>query len=258
MSKKIKLFWEEFLKNLDVYIAIIAAIIFFVLGTIGKVSIPIVLSSTLAILAILAYSILKNRQINEATETTLASLAKILPDKNQMYETKERAYKFLEEYISTHYVNEAILIQHTAITCQQLLKTLVRNGASVSIYIQHEETAVKTGMQRAVNAIEYMSQFLQSNTGEFFNPGGKVKLYKYHVPASVHGIKLDEKVLSLGSYIYVTLDPSTPTDSARLLGGNDIPTAVVWHGTEEFELLNKLFIKIETSYQKNSEQVPLP
>lgn len=71
MIRLIKRAWEGLLKSYDVYIVILIALALSVLGIRGTASIPLVLSGTLATLAIIAFGLLKNRQTDEAIEKSL-------------------------------------------------------------------------------------------------------------------------------------------------------------------------------------------
>jgi hypothetical protein len=138
---------------------------------------------------------------------------------------------------------------------------LLKNGANVIIYIQHEETSGIVGSQEQASLVVRMSGFSRG-VGDVFNfPSGNLKIRKYRVPSSVHGIRIDEQALSIGRYIYEHVDSAKrssiySTDSIRILG-HQLAAIVVWKGTEEFEVLNKMFNMLEMKYQKDSEEMPM-
>lgn len=67
--------FKELMKNYDVYAVMLIALVVSILGIIGTASIPLVLSGTLATLAIIAFSILKNREKDESIENVLEQIA---------------------------------------------------------------------------------------------------------------------------------------------------------------------------------------
>jgi hypothetical protein len=113
MSQQVQQIWKEFLKNFYIYITILIAVVLSFFGIVGTISVQIVLSGTLAVLAILAFSVLKNRQNDEIVEKTLENMIKTLPGKNGIYSTREDAYRILDDYVNSHQVKEAVLIQYS-------------------------------------------------------------------------------------------------------------------------------------------------
>lgn len=66
--------WKGLLKNYDVYVVIVIALVLSILSIVGRVSVPVVFSGTLVTLAIIAFSLLKNRQTDETIEKALEQL----------------------------------------------------------------------------------------------------------------------------------------------------------------------------------------
>lgn len=260
MSQQVQRVWKGFLKNIDVYTVIVIAIVlsFFSIAGPPSDSVRIVLSGTLAILAILAFSILKNRQTHVKIEKVLEQISKDSPAKNRAFKGQEDAYKLLETYVNNHRVREAVMLQYSCITGLGLLRALLRNGAKVTVYIQHEETSKSMGSQEQAHRVVHTCEFLRGNLADLFKPD-KLKIRKYRAPSSVSAVKIDKQVLFMGWYTYEHVDaslrnPAYPADSVQV-SGHDVAAVVVWKDTEEFEALDKTFRMLEKNYQNNSEEV---
>lgn len=263
MRQQVQRVWKAFLKNIDVYTVIVIAIVLSFYSIVGlsstsPSSIQIVSSGTLAILAILAFSLLKNRQTHEKIEKALEQLSKASPAKNRAFKGQEDAYRLLETYINSHRVREAVLLQYSCTTSLGLLRTLLRKGANVTVYIQHEETSKSVGSEEQAKQVVRTCEGLRGQLADLYKPG-KLKIRKYRAPGSVSAVKIDKHVLCMGWYTYEHVDASNrnPVHSADSIqvSGHDVAAVVVWKDTEEFEALDKTFRTLEENYQNNSEEV---
>src|SRR5260370_14255888 len=263
MKQHLQQLWRKFLKDPDIYLIIPFAALFFVLGLINVAPAQIMQSSILAVLAILAFSILKSRQKDEAIETMLQQVAKPLSAKINIYKRQEDAYKFLQEYSKHRHVREAVMLQYSCIFGIGVLRTLLSLGATVTVYIQHEKIPMALGAHEQVDRISHRCKSFHADLATLFN-SNQLKVYKYYVPASVSCIKVDfgtEQILCMGWYTYEHIDGSNrraayPADTLHV-SGHDMATVVEWSGTEEFEALNETFKMLEKNYQANSEEWPL-
>ncbi len=261
---KLARFWKDFQSNWDTYLIIIGSItvgvVAFVLSTLGQKNVTAVLSLTLTILALVAISIRRDRQIDLKTEHSIQETHGMISSlvKNKAFEQQCDAYRFLIDVIKQDGAKEAVFLQYSSKTCLDVVRVLVKRGAKVTIYIQHEDTAASIGSQAQVRRIVDTTEGLRGDLGANLLRLDKLKVYKYRTPGSVSGIRIDNRVLCMGWYTYEsvaqTISRVSASDSVEV-SGHDVAALVVWKGTSEFEALNKTFSKLEENYRGNSEVV---
>lgn len=168
--------WRGVFSNLDFVIdlMIATATIIISLGTfiysiVGKASPAVISSGTLAILGLLGYSVLRNRQTDQTIKLSLDDLAHALPARSlAAYAQREAAYKDLETYVATRRVRRAVLIQYSGTMCMDLVKALLSSGAHVTLYLQHEETAKLVGSAEQQDRITARRRWLRGElAGEY-------------------------------------------------------------------------------------------
>lgn len=237
--------WKELQNNWDVYVVIIGSIIVgiisLILSSVGKLDIAPVLSLTLTMLGLVAISLRRDRRSYTKITESLLDLSVTVGSlkNNRAFSQQHLAYRFLIDEIN-------------------------KDGAKEAVFLQHEDIAAKVGSQWQANRIKEATRHLRTDlSGSLKKPDklkDKLKVYKYRVLGSVSGIKIDDRVLCMGWYVYKHVDQFTDTemagDEVELLGHN-IAALVVWKGTPEFEALNETFDMLEENYQRNSVEVPL-
>src|SRR5689334_18535384 len=103
---KLAHFWKDLQNNWDAYLVIIGSItvgvVTFILSTLGRTNVTVVLSLTLAILGLVAISIRRDRQIDLKTEHALLETHGMISSlvKNTAFEQQCDAYRFLIEVIN--------------------------------------------------------------------------------------------------------------------------------------------------------------
>src|SRR5690242_4559882 len=110
--------------------------------------------------------------------------------------------------------------------------------------MQHEDTAASIGSQAQVRRIVDTTEGLRGDLGANLLRLDKLKVYKYRTPSSVSGIRIDNRVLCMGWYIYESASQNNARGAASdsvEISGHDVAALVVWKGTREFEALNKTF-----------------
>lgn len=258
--------WKEFRDNWDIYIVVIGSItvgiISLILSTIGQVNITAVLSLTLTLLGLMAISLRRDRQFDTKTTKLLEEIPGMISSlkDNRAFSHQHDAYDFLIDLINKDGVKEAIFLQYSCRTSINVLRAVLKKGAQVTVFLQDDECAEKMGSKYQADRIRGAIKNLPADlNGSLLRPD-KFKVYKYQAPGSVSGIKIDNRVLCMGWYVYKHVDQSTDksmaNDDVELLGHN-IAALVVWQGTREFEALDKTFSMLVKNYQRNSVLIPL-
>jgi hypothetical protein len=229
MGERLQRAWNEFLRNIDIYIIIIVAIALSILGIVGTASVPLVLSGTLATLAVIAISILKNRQADETIERTLERLTNA--------QRKTSALDFFAEWDEILFRQKVDLARELDMLAvanhdfvsgnEDLLRSFVKRGGRIRYLLVNQEALVMAAA-RAFGA-ERDPTYLQMNNVMCLKIVGEIAK---EFPASVE-IKL---VNHLPSAVITMLDPQDPNGTifATLYGFNQIFTS-----RPSFALLNK-------------------
>jgi hypothetical protein len=185
----------------------------------------------------------------------------IIPLVAEIFEYQEDAYHSLIGMMIQRYgAKEAVLLQYSCHTCLPVLRMLLRKGAKVTVFIQHEDTAAAIGSQLQADLIRDTTNNLRSNLGNTLVEPDKLKIYKYRVPSSMSAIKIDNRILCMGWYTYEQkkrLDDKTYPDDTIDISGHDRAAVVVYKGTNEFQVLDKMFSLLEKNYREYAEIVPI-
>lgn len=262
-------FWQDLLHNWDVYLVIVVGTFTLLLSVLSQINSTAILPLVLTMLGIIAISIRRDRHIDMSVMDSpldLSGQVKSLA-KNRAFEQQGEAYNYLiQEVINKYGAREAVLIQYSCTTCMRVVRALLSQGARVTVYIQHEETAINLGSKFQANRIREKTNNLPSDLGKLARilskpaKPGQLKVYKYPSPGSVSAIKIDNRVLCMGWYIYEqaeNLANSSYASDTIEVSGHDVAALVVWKDTEEFNELEKTFSLLEKNYQKYAERVPL-
>jgi hypothetical protein len=259
-------FWQDLLRNWDVYLVIVVGSVTLILSVLGQINSTAVLPLTLTMLGIIAVSIRRDRHIDTTIMDTLEELSSDVKSlaKNRTFEQQDQAYNYLiEEVINKYGAREAVLIQYSCTTSLRVVRALLNQGARVTLYIQHEEIANNVGSQFQADRIITTANNLRSDLGKLARnlaKSGQLKVYKYRSPGSVSAIKIDNRVLCMGWYIYEraeNLSNSNYASDTIEVSGHDVAALVVWRDTDEFNELEKTFSLLEKNYQKHAEKVSL-
>jgi len=176
---------------------------------------------------------------------------------NTAYPEQLLAYKKLEEHILEHGAKNAVLIQYSATSCMDVIRALLRKGASVTLYIQHEDTPRQLGSLEQVSRITDKCKNIRGELGSLYDPD-RILVRKFHTPSSLSGIRIDDQVLCIGWYTYEAVDDTNkshkhPKDIIQV-SGHDVAALIVWRRTDEYEALNRTFSILEANYKKNADK----
>jgi hypothetical protein len=159
----------------------------------------------------------------------------------QTFEEQEDAYDFLIDMIRKYGAKKATLLQYSCTTSLSTLRRILRVGAEVTLFIQHEDTAAKIGSQLQANRIISTVRNLRSNLGDALSDPEKLKVFKYRPPCSMSAIKIDNRILYIGYYTYeskeATNQESYPSDTIDL-SGHDRAAIVTWQDSEASQILH--------------------
>jgi hypothetical protein len=193
----------------------------------------------------------------------------------RMFEYQEDAYHFLIGMIQDQGAREAVLLQYSCHTSLPLLRKLLHKGARVTVFIQHEDTVApkkgqdediaipKEGQLRSelqAELIRDTTRNLLSNLGDMHEEPDKLEVYKYRVPPSMSAVKIDNRVICMGWYTCEQKrrgDDKAHEDDTIDISGHDRPAMVVYKGTWEFQVLDKMFSRVEKNYREFGEIVPI-
>ena len=245
----------------DVYVNILLAIGVGAYRALGGADDRVVVSFTLAILGLLAINILRNRWTNERLQTTLSEFEGKLPAGDQVFATQNAAEDFLESYVKSHRVLEAVLVQYGVTPNSFLVGELLEAGAKVTLFLQHESVAEKLGSKLQVNRItDYKSNL--ANTLSRAVDQYPLEVYAYCTPASVYGVRIDGEVLCMSWYTYEQVDESNMhwlgeqyREDNLLVFGHNRAAILVDKGDRSFEFLNQIFNVLVENYRKNALRV---
>ena len=245
-------FWRWFKRNIDPSITIVVCVVMGTLSAAGLFgpNLNIVLSLILVVLALLAISIIRDREANIHQEEHHV----------RSFEQQRAACRYLIEYASHYRAREATLLQYSCTTSFDLACFLLDQGTHVTIYVQHEEVPASLGSQgqkeRIKQTIRRLQSYIRSNPTKVYH----LKLYKYRTLGTVSAIRIDDRVISLGSYTYEQVDPTRDQhygSDTIAISGDDRMAIVAFGETPEYQALNATFNAIEHEYQQKREEVQI-
>ena len=186
--KSLKSIWEDIKsgRNIDIYITVVIAVGIALVDIFGVVNQSIISSATLAVLALVAYSLLQDRRKNQFPIVISSS--------------NEGNNRRLLEYISTNKVTSARMIQYSGHMIQPVIAELLERGAKVELLLQSPSGALN------VQQCGKMIAFHESITADDFKNSQNLKIRYYSEPASVKAVKLDDIFLSIGWYTYRNIE----------------------------------------------------
>lgn len=188
------------------------------------------------------------------TELVSNSLQIPNSDPTSFYSNQADAYRFLAKYIRENNASTAILLQYSCRSARDVLIALMEKSAAVTLYLQHEETARKIGSQFQSHRIIDSCHSLRTDLGNLFDPT-KLEVRKYRAIASISGIRIDDRILFVGWYIYeyVEIPHQKYAKDTLETSAHDRAGILAWRGTTAFNVLNTTFSEVEANYRRNSE-----
>jgi len=205
--------WEDIKarRNIELYISIFLALTVAALSLFPEIAITsqAVTSATLAILALVAFSLLQDRR---KSHFPIA----ISSDNNTNID-------HLCDYVVENNISRARMIQYSGDMIRRVVEKLLEKGATVELLIQHPSKAPNQFQ------IEKMASFQHRAKYDFKNNQNLIIRY-YKETASLKGVKLDDSFLSMGWYIY--RNKSKSEIEPWLYGHNNATISVLLGGPE--------------------------
>jgi len=214
--KSLRIIWEDIKsgRNIDIYITVVVALAIAILDIFSVINQSVISSVTLAVLALVAYSLLQDRRKNQFPIVVSAS--------------NEGNNRLLLEYIAMNKVAQAKMIQYSGHMIQPVIIELLERGAKVELLLQSPS--------RALNEQQCgkMVAFHESIMAEDFRNSHNLTVRYYGEPASIKAVKLDDVFLSIGWYTYRNIDDTKK--ESWLYGHNNAVISGWLHHVEMHDL----------------------
>jgi hypothetical protein len=174
--------------------------------------------------------------------------------RNKVFPEEHKAFDQLVQFVETHEIGSAVLLQYSGTQCGRVLDAILRKkGVTAELFIQHEEKAAAIHSERQVDLIMSSTKSL-IRRNETVPASSTFKIYKFRVPVSMRAILIDDKVLCAGWYTFEAKDRSGKRvfpDDPVTIAGKDRPTLLAWNGTEDFEILRNMIESLAASYRED-------
>ncbi|HEY1350270.1 MAG TPA: hypothetical protein VGF67_11670 [Ktedonobacteraceae bacterium] len=186
---------------------------------------------------------------------------------SKIFAHQEAAYQFLMNIVDYYGAQEAVFLQYSCTTGLPALRILLRKGARVTLFIQHEDTAKKIGSRFQAERSKHTIRSLRSDLGNVLSEPDALKIYTYRPPGSMSAIKIDERVLSMGWYTYeekANGGHEVYLHDTLELSGHGRAAVVAWAGagagpgaSGDFQRLCRTFRILEKNYREHAEVVAI-
>lgn len=131
-------------------------------------------------------------------------------------------YQHLTAEAEAHPSKHALLIQHSAATCRELLRTMLRTGTDVELYLQHPAACVCRDQSIKVDGV---IRDLQNLLSEDVAKPGRLQVFVTRAPMSARVVRLDH-LLAVGWYTYHQLAATITRKAGLNLKGDNRPMVV--------------------------------
>ncbi|MGA7194603.1 MAG: hypothetical protein WBW94_13325 [Anaerolineales bacterium] len=179
-----------------------------------------------------------------------------------IFENQQDMCGHLLNYINENHVKKAILIQYSGIMVEDIILALMERGVDeITLYVQSKATAKFSHSQ--LKRISAFSNLMSTEVA--LRHLDKLTIIDYDPPAAFRAIKLDDKVLAVGWYIYYYVDRRNPVERRQFgtdkikVRGHDQPGTIVFSGSKEYEVMNNLFQRLVKNFSdvKISKKKPV-
>src|SRR5262249_53297296 len=124
------------------------------------------------------------------------------------------------------------------------------------VFIQTPSTAGRAGSSLQQRRIE---AHIESFPSELQDALALFNASTFPAPASVAAVRIDQKVIAMGWYVYLHVDASNVRhvkagDAVKIVA-HDVPCIVARRGSAEFDILNRFFDRLIENYEVNAEPV---
>lgn len=252
----VKRLWDFIVEYWDLLIFLVGSLAVGLLSLLGIIpEIKTVVSTILVALSVLAYSMVQTRvKFNKAVEKI---------NHLDMFENQEKLYEEVRAHIHQHGAKNAVLIHYSGHMVRDTVRDLMSKGADVILYVQSKTTAKKFSKTQVMR-IESFSELFKTEIDSAIKGGlrnrGTLTVYEYDAPASLRAIKIDDKLIGVGWYIYRYVDREDPEenqkypeDNIKLLG-HDQPGKILFSGSHEYAVMNKLIENLAENFTRQNKR----
>jgi hypothetical protein len=140
--------------------------------------------------------------------------------------------------------SEVIFIQHSGHIVQREICDLLKSGINVKLYQQSPETEIiskSNSIKERINRLPQDIKIIEENTS--FR--GRLTIKRFHTPASLRAIFVEDKILVLSWYNYFS-------NGQLKVVGSENPGILVKNGSPKFTELKEMISKTMTSHDSES------
>jgi hypothetical protein len=152
------------------------------------------------------------------------------------------AYPDLKKYVNERPIQNATLIQMSCLNERHVIRDLWRTEAKIELFLSSgEEQFGVSEWQR--NRIERFLMELQNELRNISGSpdSGEISLYKYHAPASIRAVLLDDKIMTTGPFLYQVHDVDGRGPILDVRGG-ELPLLLLKAGDPDFDVFRGMII----------------
>ncbi len=188
--------------------------------------------------------ILSSSQVN-STEIYTYTKEKIDKDKSLIFDNQEIIYHYLCDYVRENGAHNATLIQYSGRRATPLLWMLLQGGAKVVMYVQHPKFAISQRQKHRIKSTikELPDEIKPKNEA-------RLRIYYYDTPSSFRGVNIDDKILSIGNYIYEYCDDKLFPNDKVAISGHDVPGMLLYNGSQWYDIYNRMFNDVVINYKR--------
>ncbi len=150
----------------------------------------------------------------------------------------------IKEYIDQNRVQNATIIQMSCLNEMHVVRELWSTNATVEVYVSsgRKNFGVSAWQQNRVR------RFLKELPNELQNipcsgACGQIVVYKYDAPASIRAILIDDKVLTLGCYLYQKHQLNSRSKILDVRGG-ELPLMLLTKKDSDFEIVRNMLLRL--------------
>jgi hypothetical protein len=157
------------------------------------------------------------------------------------------AYEWHRDFVARHVPRpkEVVFIQHSGYSILPWIRELLLLGTHVEWYAQSPGAAVNADQKGIVSGFLGHKSWFKESRGE-----ENLQVYTSPAPFSVRGVKVDDRIVSVGWYTYHQVADQVTPESGIDIQGHERPSVVAYQGTPGFEELSLMFDRVLESLKK--------
>jgi hypothetical protein len=175
--------------------------------------------------------------------------------RNGLFRWQDEPYRKVIDHINRVGAQHVLLLQYSGKNSSEVMTAAMRRGATVELFVEREETAVKIGSRKQQDQIASTRwQELSARRTDY--PRATLTVMESLAPMSVRAVKVDEAVICVGSYTYEEVDRNDRyKDDKVTVSGHDRPRMFVWAGTPEYDIYHEMITNMLGFYRAKATPV---